>query len=445
MRAWRLFNALLLLVLLYLGAAKLASWPPFEEATRKTSLTPEATDPDQGAEVPGKDGSGANTTDGPPAPRAVQVSTRDVAQALTKATLWLIQHQGKNGSWGEMTVKGAYGPFHSDRPGFHQAGPSALVLYALVKSGVPLRHPAVRKGFAYLEKHHKWPATSPETSMVLMAVTATAHAAPVAGADTSKGEGRLGARYRGWAQDLVSHLLKKRSATGWRYNYEGRREPPQIGGPEDIISTHLAAMALFSARSIGVKTRDEVWLDILRYTLGQQEPSSRPDDAGREHRGFAYVLGHNITDEGKATGGTTACGIANILMARYALSDRGTRPQALREIDATLDDKARQGVSAAMAWLEANWHPSETPGKTRGSKVLHHHWLWALETAMDLNPLQPGRLGRYSWYSEIADALIGRQHDDGSWHSIGTWEPAGVLDTSLAILVLERASRGLIR
>lgn len=431
MRAWRLFNILLLVALLYAGTAKLLAWPPFSHTQGPIVVeTIDTGTPPQGksAETPVR-----TVPTEPIQPEAV--STRQIANCISKASLWLIQHQRKDGSWGEMRVKGAYGPFHLDRPGFQQAGPTALALYALLKSGMALRHPAVRKGFAYLEKHHVWPATSPETCMVLLAVTATR--APTAGAKLSPG-------YQKWVLDLVDHLVKKRTATGWRYNYQGRFEPPQIGGREDVISTHLAALALFAADQVGVKTKPDVWMDILRFTMAQQERPSDGDPDTVEPRGFAYVLGHEITDDGKATGSTTACGIASVLMARFMLTERGTKPSALRQLDPVLAERIDPGLAAAMAWLVTNWHPSETPGKVPGSKVLHHHWLWALETAMDLNPMQPGRLGPYSWYPEIASRMIGRQSDSGVWHNPGTWEPADVLDTSLAILFLERASLSLL-
>ena len=436
MSTWKWINVGLLMVLLYVGVAKLAALPPFG-ATGGTRLP----SPVDIGEIPApepKPHEGARPEELPLPPPTVPVGTRALAQCVDNAKLWLIQHQRKDGSWGEMRVLGAYGPFHLDRPGFHQAGPTALSLYALLKSGVPLNNPAVRKGFAYLEKHHVWPATSPETSMVLMAVTATA-----SHADMDGSKGRLDTPYRKWAQDLVKHLIDKRTATGWRYNYVGRYEPPQIGGREDMISTHLAALALLSAQDIGIEIEDKVWLDILRFTLAQQEPAAAENE-GADVRGFAYVLGHTAVDEGKPTGGTTACGVANLLMARSVLNRRGTHPQALQEVDAKLEGAVSAGLAAGMAWLEQNWSPYETPKKQEGSKVLHHHWLWALETAMDLNPMQPGRLGPYTWHNDIARQLIWRQSDDGSWHNQDTWEPADVIDTALAILVLERASRSLM-
>ncbi|MDJ0520648.1 MAG: hypothetical protein QNJ90_01095 [Planctomycetota bacterium] len=433
MSAWRIFNIVLLIALVYLGAAWALSWPPFGGDAAGGEVEPIDVGTLETGAGKGKGRPGMIPT--APVPAAA-VSTTQIANTVSKASLWLIQHQRRDGSWGEMRVKGAYGPFHIDRPGFHQAGPTAIALYALLESGLALRHPVVRRGFAYLEKHHVWPATSPETAMVLMAITATR--------SSETGE-RLSPGYRKWAMDLVDHLVKKRTAKGWRYNYQGRYEPPQIGGREDVISTHLAALALLSAKRVGIEAEKSVWMDILRFTLAQQEPITRDDAEGPEPRGFAYVLGHDITDNGKATGGTTACGVANVLMARYVLTERGTKPAALQNEDPILGRKVEAGLAAADAWLVKHWHPSETPGKAPGSKVLHHHWLWALETAMDLNPVQPGRLGPYSWYPEIASGLIGRQSDDGAWHNPGMWEPANVIDTSLAILFLERASRNLLQ
>ena len=336
MRAWRLFNILLLVALLYAGTAKLLAWPPFGRSNRV--IVVETIDP--GATPPSRKAAKQPATTVPESPvQPEAVSTRQIANCISKASLWLIQHQRKDGSWGEMRVKGAYGPFHLDRPGFHQAGPTALALYALLKSGMALRHPAVRKGFAYLEKHHVWPATSPETCMVLMAVTATR--------PTTVGA-KLSVGYQKWALDLVDHLVKKRTAKGWRYNYQGRYEPPQIGGREDVVCTHLAALALLAAHQAGIEAEPDVWMDILRFTLAQQERPSDGDGDSTEPRGFAYVLGHEIADDGKATGSTTACGVASVLMARYVLTERGMKPGALAQRDPVLAGRIDASIAAGI-------------------------------------------------------------------------------------------------
>ena len=98
-------------------------------------------------------------------------------------------------------------------------------------------------------------------------------------------------------------------------------------------------------------------------------------------RGFAYIKGQPDPNEGQATGGMTACGIANIMMARFVLSDGG-RKQA--EWNARPDaKKIQESVQDGLAWIEVNWSPFANPKKTSGN-IYHLYWLYALERGMDV-------------------------------------------------------------
>lgn len=373
-----------------------------------------------------------------------QPSGKEVVKALDRAVTWLRKHQARSGGWGPVHDMGAYEAFHRERTGTHAAGPTALALYALLARSQPLKDPVVRKGFDFLWKHHHLPQTSMETAAVLLAVAATAEARVSTTTNRGRRKPKLSGRYRAWAMKLVNHLVNKRRARGWRYNVTGRVEALQAGGPEDLVSTHLSALALFAAHRLGIKTKDVVWDEILRYTLAQQEDHTlyRPDPA--VPRGFAYILGHAVSDAGKATGGTTACGIALVRMTTYVLTDGGQRPNGIRERDEVLQQSVAASLEPAYAWLERHWSAYANPGKQPGQKVLHHHWLWAVETAQDLDPERPLTVGTHGWYLEMAEQLVNRQRSDGSWRVWGTWEPADVLDTALAILFLQRATRRLV-
>ncbi len=379
------------------------------------------------------------------APKPVEIekqfSGKEIVKALDKAVAWLRKRQARSGGWGHVLDKGAYEAFHRKRVGTHAAGPTALALYALLARNQSLRDPVVRKGFDFLWNHHQLPQTSMETAAVLLAVAATAEARV---SHTRRTKPKLSGRYRVWCAKLVDHLVNKRRARGWRYNVTGRVEALQAGGPEDLVSTHLCALALFAAHRLGIKTKDAVWEEILRYALAQQEDHTlyRPDPA--VPRGFAYILGHAVSDAGKATGGTTACGIALVRMTTYVLTNGGQRPDGIHERDEGLQQTVAASLGAAYAWLDRNWSAYVNPGKRAGQKVLHHHWLWAVETAQDLDPERPPTVGSHEWYREMGEQLLNRQRADGSWRVQGTWEPADVLDTALAVLFLQRATRRLV-
>ena len=51
------------------------------------------------------------------------------------------------------------------------------------------------------------------------------------------------------------------------------------------------------------------------------------------------------------------------------------------------------------------------------------------------------RLGSRFWYPEMAEQLLARQGKTGFWDSASTHKPRGVLDTSFALLFLQRSTR----
>src|SRR4029453_14901498 len=61
-----------------------------------------------------------------------------VHQAILRGSNWLLMRQHDDGSWG---VRGGY-----------PSGPTALAMLALVKSGIPVGHPKLERGWAYLRR-----------------------------------------------------------------------------------------------------------------------------------------------------------------------------------------------------------------------------------------------------------------------------------------------------
>ena len=374
-------------------------------------------------------------------------SGKQVDVAIQKGVAWLKKRQGRDGSWGAIKFNATYAGGQGASEGM-PAGPTALALYALLKCKGSVKDPAIVKGFRYLEKHHRLPASSYETSMLLLAVTATADPYKLtSSAKKRRTKPKLTGRYRGWAVKLVDHLVDKREARGWRYNI--RRGKTPVGGNEDLSSTQLAALALFSAHRLGIRVKLRVWEDILAFTLAQQADEGArvtyrdPIDPKRERvaraRGFAYIKGAQDADESKPRGGMTACGLANLEMARFVLSGGGERRA---KWDAR-DDAARvqEAIFDGLAWLDANWSPFEDPRAER-KNVYHVYWLYALERAMDLLDLR--LVGRHAWYSEMGQQLLNRQNREGHWDVRRARGGHDVLDTGFALLFLKRATKGAI-
>lgn len=369
-------------------------------------------------------------------------SGKQVDLAIGKGVTWLVKRQAANGSWGGIQFNSTYGGQGQGGEAMH-AGPTALALYALLKCKQPLKSDTVRRGFDYLHKEHRLPESSYETSMLLLAVTATADDAKQSATARRRARPKLTGRYRGWATKLAKHLVGKREAKGWRYNT--RRPDTTPGGPEDLSSTQLAALALFAADRCGVRVKKDVWEDILAFTLAQQMADGEevvytdPVDPKRKRtaraRGFAYMRSAHDPDESAPRGGMTACGLANLEMARYILTDAGRKRAAWdKRKDAA---QVQEAMYDGMAWLDRHWSPYEDPGAQR-KNVYHLYWMYALERAMDLYSLR--LVGSHDWYNEMGQELLNRQRRQGQW---ATRQGRGhdVLDTCFALLFLKRSTK----
>ncbi len=373
-------------------------------------------------------------------------SAKQVNTAIAKGLAWLRKKQARSGSWGDVIAGAIYGGGDPNSAYKHPAGPTALALYTLLKCKVQARDPLVRKGFEFIKKRYKKPGGSYETSVLLLAVCATADNTKTSRAKKAKkAKPKLKGEYRKWAQQLVDHLVTKKVDRGWRYQVN---DPGSThGGENDLSSMQLATLALFSAHQLGIKVKPRVWEDILSYSLDQQEDSGPEkvytDPATKEKRtdnarGFSYIKGDEAPKHGNACGSMTACGLANIMMARHVLSDGGRQQKKWDErADAK---KVQQCVYDGLAWLDHNWSPFENPP---GNPFNYHvYYLYSLERAMDL--IGDQLVGKHSWYSEMGQGLINSQKADGSWHTNSTHEPKDTLDTCFALLFLKRATKGSI-
>ena len=421
------------------------------------------------------------------------------------------QHDFEFAHWGLVKGKRIYGggkgPVYR-----HPAGPTALALYTLLKCGVDPEDPIITMGFNWLRQNHKvhrtldgrngnnnlsiyhWrlmqPATSYELSAMILALTAKYDQYKKTSKSRSASrKGKLKIKNKDdkdWLQKMVDALIARRGqpggqgGVGWRYNHPrfrmsagrqnttfGENAKPSHGGNEDLSSTQLAALALFSAQRFGIKVPTQVWFDVIKYTLAQQEEDgpeverhvpgyhdSRYGGPPKDKaRGFMYIKGSNDGSEGKATGSMTACGLANLLIAREAIAqNKKARKQLmeggkLKEIDRAIWD--------GRAWLARNWSSFRNPHSSYG---YHIYYLYCVERAMDI--LGKRLVGKHLWYPEGAKSILANQHKrivvkylpkgktrkaEGVWWETGaTHEPYDVLDTCFALLFLKRATKGMV-
>ncbi len=375
-------------------------------------------------------------------------SAKEVNKAIGRGMSWLRKKQSRSGSWGEVVASAIYGGGDPNKAYKHPAGPTALALYTLLKCKVPTRDPLVKKGFAYIKKHWQKPTGSYETSVLLLAVCATADnmkTSRASKAKAKKAKPKLSGEFRKWAGKLVDHLISKRVDRGWRYQVN---DPGSThGGENDLSSMQLAALALFSAHQLGIKVKPAIWEDILTYSMEQQQDAGTAkeyvDPATKEKRtsaarGFSYIKGDSAPKHGNPCGSMTACGLANVMMARFVLTDGARQAKTwAKRADA---QKVQQSVYDGLAWLDHNWSPFDNPP---GQPMSYHiYYLYSLERAMDL--IGDNLVGKHAWYSEMGQELINRQNADGHWKTDSTHEPKDVLDTCFALLFLKRATKGAI-
>jgi hypothetical protein len=410
--------------------------------------------------------------------------------------------------WG--LVKGQQNYGGGNDPAYrHPAGPTALALYTLLKCGVDPKDPVITEGFHWLKVLHpiteetdgatgldgySWthtPAVSAyELSVMILALTAK-YDHYKRGKNSAEGvrKGKLKITDKDdleWLHEMVKLLVERRGMPvegaapadmrGWRYNVPdyplsgGNRTTTRKVSPghianQDLSSTQLAALALYSAHRFGAKVDPDVWWQVLEFALDHQEadgPDHKRHDPGYAQggyaqptdkaRGFMYIKGSPEKSEGKATGSMTACGLATILIAKEVLceTDKGRKKFVEQKLDRTVE----KATYDALAWHDRNWSPFNNPASQAG---YHIYYLYSLERAMDI--LNKQLVGKHLWYTEGARKILdagkkvettervkrGTRPVPGMyWNTDATHEPKDVLDTCFALLFLKRATKGLV-
>ena len=424
-----------------------------------------------------------------------------VNQAIARGSKWLLARPDlflaggvDMAHWGLIRGARLYGGGEGEGYG-HPAGATAFALYTLLKCGVDPEHPVVQRGFHWLRKAHpitqeydgeasagggwQWSHRegrgSYELSAEILALCAKYDAYKrTKNTKLRRSRGKLKIKDkddREWLEELVAALVARRGIPdaaappaerrGWRYNLReltlqnGRQTrryplgPPPPNANQDLSSTQLAALALFSAHQFDVAVEPEVWVDVALFTLDHQEGGGAPPPAANA-RGFVYIKGSPDDGEGTATGSMTACGIANLLMAKDVLLESAKGQKRWKENG--LEQRLDQAVHDGIAWLDLHWSAFDNPG--RGG--YHLYYLYAVERAMDLFGKQ--LVGKHVWYLEGARQILAKQMPvkvkdpvernapevDGTyWNTESTHQPQDVLDTCFALLFLKRATQGL--
>ncbi len=324
------------------------------------------------------------------AQEAVAAIQSDINTAIDRGVLRLLKQQQRDGSWGDHEVR--YG-----------GGMTGLALYALIRSGLPLEHPAIRRGLARLLT---WdPEATYSIACELMALEATHDK-----------------RYRPRMQMLLERLLA-RQRDGWGYPFQHAGAGwSDRRSRNDLSNTHFAALALRVARLAGLEVPAHVFKDLIkeaRFHQHRPKDSVRrgPDGRPVQVAGFAYVGPSTTGGIGKPTGSMTCAGITILQICRDALGDRLWGKKAAQ---------VETSIAQGLAWLDTRWQVEANPNQANRK----YYYLYGLERVGSL--LETDRIGSHFWYLEGAREFLKTQTDRGGWGS----EP----ETAYALLFLMRAT-----
>jgi len=199
------------------------------------------------------------------------------------------------------------------------------------------------------------------------------------------------------------------------------KEGPDVG---DNSNSQYAALGLRACFDAGVTLPEGVVLLAVKWWRESQfkDPKKEKDKAVPSGAGAgSKVEGWNYKDEASRPEqppyhAMTAGGVGALVIYDYML-DRKWKDDGF--------------VKAGMNWLTV--HYNVEPEST--------YYLYSLERAAILFGTE--KIGDHFWYSEAAGALVGSQHEDGSWGK-DTPEFNTTWDTCFAVLFLRRATRPLV-
>ena len=262
-------------------------------------------------------------------------------------------------------------------------GDTALLLYTLLKSGVAVDDPQVRRAAEWLRD--KRPAKTYSAALVVLALDALHDPA-----------------FEGQIRTTAEWIEKRINPVDRRWGYPD--------GETDLSNTQLAALALWTAERHGVKPKPDLWNAVLAGALENQKESGA----------FAY---RSYYDE---TGAMTVAGMTIAVLALPRLPESGHERRV-----GELRKRASDGMDRAWKWLDARF---TAEGNPHGPHGLAHdwteYWLYGIERLAAI--AKRDRIGGKDWYDVGARRLVATQGDDGAWRS--------PRDTCFALLFLRRAT-----
>ena len=406
------------------------------------AVTPVAAHPPQGESFSAEEDLPTGAT-----PLAAQVE-----QAIDRGAEFLLRN----------AQTGRSGPIFDGYP----LGRRALVVYALLESGVDPSHPWIEESFLQMESLPLERVYG--VSLYVMALHAYKRAMTITGGAIEEATAVStpplpgGGAVRDELKRCIDWLVKVRlrGHGTWGYGVLEKRKNPWT----DYSNTQFAVLALhvgvlegidipkavfeelvgtFSTHVFAARNEIEITVDRAPWIDSDEEDDemgtapksvplvSRPMSWG--YRPLSAAERRSFRRNGSwGTTSMTAAAVSSLMVAQHGLD-------ALNRRRARTAIAIERLVTGGVVELSRAWHPARerTPGSMHRN---HYYTLYSLEKAMDLAGI--GRLDGVDWYRRQVPHLLSDQAPDGGW---GTSMHGGHFEysqmaTAFTLLFLRRAT-----
>lgn len=321
------------------------------------------------------------------APLEKPPETGEIERAQERGIAWLLRSQQPDGSWGGID-------------GTMNNGMTALGAYTLIQCGLPKDHPAIARAFAWID-NHPFERTY-DVGCALMAYKVAGEPFP--------------ARVKELTRKLLDTIGngKKDNPPTWGYPFDWSNTPG--ADHRDLSNTQYAVLGLRAAVAMGEKVPPQLFAKIADAVAKEQ------GDYGQ----FQYRPGE------RPSSSMTVAGMGILLMCREQLERNDGFANAAKRTEGPLQ--------SAESWLRTNWSTEANltiPRATdEGANRWYYYYLYGLERVGSI--WNRRAVATHDWYAEVAQAIVKRQGDDGSWT---TAYGENDVNTCFALLFLTRASR----
>jgi hypothetical protein len=340
------------------------------------------------------------------------------------------------------------------RSGTGNMGYESLKLFALLRSGVSPKDPAIQGGLKKLAGMK--PTRTYGVSLYIMVLEAlTVTRKPPQGKSTLPRyvRGRVGRKNLKHIQTLSNWLVNGRNPGKGTWHYTpvgGKAEGGRVrrANAYDNSNTQFAVLALHAAHRAGAKINPVVWREMFEHFKSVQSPESgrgrhnigmtgesasarkkkkknstksRGGKGVNTRRGVPY-RGWSYSSASTAYGSMTNAGLSSLAIAADMLKDA-------KRFNGKDAKEFKRMIAEGLHWNASNYSITENPG--RGSSSWYYYYMYSLEKACEL--IGVDSFDSHDWFLEGADYICALQEDAGSWNRTAN-------DTALALLFLNRAT-----